>query len=209
MLSSLVLLALGAFQVTSATPLTQQVSEVIPGPGLPSLESLGLTSAELYAMPTPASNDTFRPLFQGGCGPSDAAYAPVNDIIACYNYLRNLGTTRCSVGGPGLPVVEMCRAGQAKILAQSNTGNDESSYCSDVACGVLWVINSCTRPQQDCAGEYPTSRQDNVILTFDQASRRLVVMAISLLGRLISTGRESSLHSGEITGINSSQQLVF
>jgi hypothetical protein len=41
----------------SATPLMARddLLEVIPGPGLPSLESLGVTSAELYAMGLPES----------------------------------------------------------------------------------------------------------------------------------------------------------
>jgi hypothetical protein len=51
-LSSLILL-----QVTSASPLqardTTQYPEVIPGPGLPSLEALGLTTAQLYETPLP------------------------------------------------------------------------------------------------------------------------------------------------------------
>ena len=50
MLSSLIVLALATLHLASATPLNQQVSEVIPAPGLPFLTSLGLISAELYAM---------------------------------------------------------------------------------------------------------------------------------------------------------------
>jgi len=156
-ISNLLVLSLAAFRITSANPLpgtTQQVPEVIPGDGLPSLESLGLTSAKLYAMGNPSAQTPkipFHTLFQAGCGPSDAAYAPVNDIIACFHYLDALGTTACGVPA-NYGVIQMCRAGQGQILGQSVTGNAESSYCRDVASGILWVINSCTRPQQDCAG---------------------------------------------------------
>lgn len=46
----------------------------------------------------------------------------------------------------------MCYSGNAQVIGQSITGNDESSYCSDVAYAVLSVVNGCTRPDQSCAG---------------------------------------------------------
>lgn len=64
--------------------------------------------------------------FDSRCGPADAAYTNVNGIIACYNYLKGLGTTRCGVGGNG--VTEFCRSGDAHAIGQSLTGHDESSY---------------------------------------------------------------------------------
>lgn len=54
---SAVLAAIAALQTASAMAIDDRaakVPEVIPGPGLPSLKSLGLTSAELYAMGKPA-----------------------------------------------------------------------------------------------------------------------------------------------------------
>lgn len=49
-----IMLALASFQATSALPAPETVyPEVIPGPGLPSLASLNLTSAELYQMGLP------------------------------------------------------------------------------------------------------------------------------------------------------------
>jgi hypothetical protein len=60
------------------------------------------------------------------CGPNDAAYTNVNGIIACYNFLRNLGGQACGVpaseGGS-----EFCRAGDAKIVGTSLTRRPESS----------------------------------------------------------------------------------
>ena len=64
-------------------------------------------------------------MFDPGCGPSEAAYTNVNGVIACYQYLKNLGTTRCAVGGG---VTEFCRSGDAHAIGQSVTGRDESSY---------------------------------------------------------------------------------
>ena len=50
-------LALTALQTAAALPAAVQVfPEVTPGPGLPSLASLNLTSAELYTKPLPSSN---------------------------------------------------------------------------------------------------------------------------------------------------------
>jgi hypothetical protein len=40
--------ALAALALVGAMPTEEDCPEVVPGPGLPSLESLGLTSADLY-----------------------------------------------------------------------------------------------------------------------------------------------------------------
>ncbi|KAF1935655.1 hypothetical protein EJ02DRAFT_415413 [Clathrospora elynae] len=155
---STLLLAIASFQAVSASPTVQArkeaYPEVVPGLGLPSLESLGLTSAQLYEMPRPepAGISIESAQFDSRCGPSDGAYTNVNGVIACYNYLRNLGTTRCGVVGRGIPVTEFCRSGDAHATGQSLTENDESSFCSDVAIGLLWVIDHCTRPDQSTAG---------------------------------------------------------
>lgn len=58
----------------------------------------------------------------------------------------------------------MCYSGDAQIIAQSITGNDESSYCSDVALAVLSVINGCTRPDQTCAGFNAANGNGNLII---------------------------------------------
>jgi hypothetical protein len=49
--------AFAHFHGTSAAP-APIAPEVIPGPGLPSLESLGLTSSYLYSLPRPVSDHT-------------------------------------------------------------------------------------------------------------------------------------------------------
>ena len=53
---SSLLLSLVSLQAVSASPIIEareDYPEVIPGEGLPSLESLGLTTAQLYEMPRP------------------------------------------------------------------------------------------------------------------------------------------------------------
>lgn len=181
-----IVLAVAFLQATVAMPTNEVAAvvvrnypEVVPGPGLPSLASLNLTSAELYEMvpvgkhptlpysspfptvqdhpltsppPTAAGVKTEAALFTLECGPEDAAYTNVNGLIACFNYLNALGTTSCGVPGYGNPVIQMCYSGDAQVIGQSITGDDESSYCRDVATAVLDVINGCTRPDQSCAG---------------------------------------------------------
>ena len=62
------LLSLASLQTISALPTTQNAvqsyPEVIPGPGLPSLESLNLTSAQLYEMPLPKPSMSSRSYFE-------------------------------------------------------------------------------------------------------------------------------------------------
>jgi hypothetical protein len=47
----------------------------------------------------------------------------VDGILACYHYLRSLGTQACTVGEN----TEMCRAGQAHVTGSALTGR-ASSY---------------------------------------------------------------------------------
>lgn len=57
---SAALVVIASLQTTSALAIDDRaakVPEVIPGPGLPSLKSLGLTSADLYAMGKPAGGE--------------------------------------------------------------------------------------------------------------------------------------------------------
>jgi hypothetical protein len=138
------LLGLAAFQGAMAAP--KVYPEVIPGPGLPSLAELGLTSAQLYEMPVPEGRQPQRPpshgnfansgtelsarameltkRFEGRCGPAEAAYTNVNDIIACFHYLNNLGTQACVANEN----TEMCRAGQAHIYGSALNGRTSSYW---------------------------------------------------------------------------------
>lgn len=56
------ILALTTLKTAAALPTSEQVyPEVIPGPGLPSLASLNLTSAELYQKKLPPSKRQSSP----------------------------------------------------------------------------------------------------------------------------------------------------
>ncbi|KAM3511614.1 hypothetical protein MY11210_004768 [Beauveria gryllotalpidicola] len=145
------LLVLG-LSLVSAAPAGEQYPEVIPGPGLPSLEELGLTSAELYQLPVPklpSADHTMSALYNPVCGPQDSRYTNVNGIIACYHYLNNLGTQDCKIDRE---TSHFCYAGDATVLGQARYWQGASSHCRDVAGAVLWTIDHCTRPDQSCAG---------------------------------------------------------
>ncbi|KAL2168769.1 hypothetical protein VTG60DRAFT_6878 [Thermothelomyces hinnuleus] len=120
------ILGLASLQGAMAAP--KVYPEVIPGPGLPSLAQLNVTSAQLYEMGLPeelqARAQDLERRFVGKCGPAEAAYTS-NTV--------------------------MCKAGKAHVHGSAMTGR-ASSYCRDVASGVLWVVDSCTRPDQTCAG---------------------------------------------------------
>jgi hypothetical protein len=77
--------------------------KVIPGPGLPSLASLNLTSADLYELDyhTILSDITSReesaplvPCFNLNC---DGQKCQATDAVACINYLAMLGSETCNM----------------------------------------------------------------------------------------------------------------
>jgi hypothetical protein len=68
--------------------------------------------------------------FDGVCGgtpPSERAYAPVGDLIACYNYLNSIGSHDCVVP-PGVNNVEFCRSGNAHVTGQSANYDPQVAY---------------------------------------------------------------------------------
>jgi hypothetical protein len=100
--------------------------EVIPGPGLPSLAELGLTSKMLYAIKPNLSNkepsaNLKRQVGYPWCNPIWSAKADGADITACYNYLNNLGQTPC-VASDAVSYVVMCTAGSGNIVGESRNG---------------------------------------------------------------------------------------
>ncbi|CAN8101007.1 unnamed protein product [Discula destructiva] len=120
---------------------------ITPAPGLPSVESLGLTMEDLNDPDFMAKNGLnrrvavretdFTPICDNG-NPQDT----VAGAQACMNYLAALGTTACVVSGYN---VVFCRASDGSDVGGSNIsgGSSASSYCSDVAIGGQWVINNC------------------------------------------------------------------
>ncbi|OAA34790.1 hypothetical protein NOR_08302 [Metarhizium rileyi] len=150
-LSSMIL-GLASFGV--ARGLAAANREVVPGPGLPSLAELGITSADLYNMGRPVessmSDTSFTSQYGAKCGPDGDAYVDVDDIIACYHYLRRLNQN-CVVPDNHKPSY-FCVAGAGKVTGQSVTPHSTSSPCRNVAKTVLWTIDHCTRPDRTVAG---------------------------------------------------------
>ncbi|OAA71187.1 hypothetical protein ISF_01738 [Cordyceps fumosorosea ARSEF 2679] len=151
---------------TAAAPAgatTEQQPEVIPGPGMPSLQELGVTSAELYqqGLPKPAELSVLSANFNPICGPNESRYTNVNGLVACFHYLQKLGTQQCKV--PSEHSV-FCRAGDAVVLGQAANLHGASSYCRDVATGLLYTIDHCTRPDKSCAGAQAAGGNGNLIV---------------------------------------------
>ncbi|KAJ6520980.1 hypothetical protein DFH09DRAFT_1193361 [Mycena vulgaris] len=115
--------------------------EVIPGPGLPSLASLGLTSADLYKrVPTSEEVSTLEARFDLLCGEVEPPCA-VADAVACFNFLNASGTTACTAKGEN---ITFCTAGSCKWVGSNISGGPSaSSFCRDVAAGGNAVINTC------------------------------------------------------------------
>ncbi|KAH9220070.1 hypothetical protein DL95DRAFT_456979 [Leptodontidium sp. 2 PMI_412] len=133
--------------------------EVIPGPGMPSLAELGLTSEQLYTT-TPnlreqyiltyghstslAFRNSFTTLYNGECRHCPDALANVDSVIACFNYLMSLGTSGCGVDRYNGK--RFCTSGNAKVDGLNYTpgqANPTKSYRSDVALAVQWIFNHC------------------------------------------------------------------
>ncbi|KAF3040206.1 hypothetical protein E8E11_003157 [Didymella keratinophila] len=155
------LLSLAA--VASAAPTVADprsgLPEVIPGPGLPSLESLGLNSTYLYSLGKPENlNDGEMTIMADAtCGSN---YGSVGNAIACYNYLNSLGERQCAVPDSQRSII-MCTAGDIHV---EGYGIGRSSWCKHVAQAVLWVIDHCTRPAQDTAGYAPAYGNGDLII---------------------------------------------
>ncbi|KAH7369504.1 hypothetical protein BKA65DRAFT_284 [Rhexocercosporidium sp. MPI-PUGE-AT-0058] len=120
--------------------------EIIPGPGLPSLAFLNLTSAELFAMPIPASALLGAPgsISERALEKRASCYDPrlscdINSAV--YNYLARLGTLACS--GTGL--FSLCYVGACSVQGRSRLGPNAfvASYCEHVAFGVSVVAYNC------------------------------------------------------------------
>lgn len=80
-----------------SNPIPKEFEEVIPGLGMPSLEELGLTSADLYEMsPVPLNTLQERALVKRAtCRVAGAAHCQTANAQACVNYLNSLGTRDC------------------------------------------------------------------------------------------------------------------
>ncbi|KAI0059297.1 hypothetical protein BV25DRAFT_1918544 [Artomyces pyxidatus] len=112
---------------------------VVPGPGLPTLAELGITSEELYARPP--SLQARAALYSPVC--QTYSTGDVDDVIACFNYLEAIGGNACTVDGDN---VQFCYAGDAQVTGSNESGYPSaSSLCSDVALGLQWIFTYCNQ----------------------------------------------------------------
>lgn len=105
--------------LVNASPIPKEIEEVIPGPGMPSLEELGLTSADLYEMsPVPLNSLEQRALVKRAtCRLPGTNYCQTGNAQACVNYLNSLGTRNCVA--QWFPPSDMCVAGQCHIYGKT------------------------------------------------------------------------------------------
>jgi len=141
--------------------------EVIPGPGLPSLASLNLTSAELYErVPTDEQLSILTAQFDLQCG-FPGPTCPLANAVACFNFLDALGQQACTVNGEN---VMFCTAGGCNWFGSNISGGPSaSSFCSDVAIGGDVVINSCQSGGTVC-GANAANGNGNLIVTISEES---------------------------------------
>lgn len=151
-----------------ANPVNVETDVVIqPGPGLPSVESLGLTTAELIEQGRTLAqeavslmNDNYN---NNTSSHSDLekrleptciynGYASPENVYACAGYLHNLGTNLCLGGGDGVVLCDARGHGGrngARVIGNTFTGKIMvSSWCSHVALAVFWMLDNCV----DCVG---------------------------------------------------------
>ncbi|KAF2827349.1 hypothetical protein CC86DRAFT_405483 [Ophiobolus disseminans] len=164
MLSHSILL-LACYHAASATPIVAERSmvdypEVVPGPGLPSLASLNITSAELYEIASQHS-DTASAMGNVPTTCGGELYAPYSHVDACREYLDKLGRQDCVVPDKGRQV--LCIAGEAQVYAESLSGRDETAWCSNVAFGVSLIMFDCKNAEK-VAGYTSALWNNNVLV---------------------------------------------
>ena len=146
--------AASAAAAAAATP----EYEFIPSPGMPSLESLGLSAADLFnktwvdelfkdtpnPVATTSNNGTFSASWVASCDRDSRDLAPVNAIRACAAYLWALNRQACVGKNHPVQFVKM-REGNyhAVVHGISVRSGPATSYCRDCASPVYWVADHC------------------------------------------------------------------
>jgi hypothetical protein len=134
---------------------TPEPFEVLPGPGMPSLESLGITSADLFN--TTFVDELLAPLRATAAEETSSISrrwtdqcdrdprGPTGGVLACAAYLVALNTRDCTATNT---VRRMCTSNAdgftAIVEGISIKVGSTRSYCRDAAQGVYWVANRCT-----------------------------------------------------------------
>ncbi|KFY75153.1 hypothetical protein V499_04852 [Pseudogymnoascus sp. VKM F-103] len=143
-----------AILLTASVVSAINIPEVIPGPGLPSLASLNLTSEALHAMgpieippdyhigdvkPTSKRDNPTPPacIYYGG------ALIDRANMLSCVNFLYALGTTPCTLSNSAASA-QWCNVGNVALYGWNwHNLPTVPSYCSDVAIAAQWVYNNC------------------------------------------------------------------
>ncbi|KAH9477676.1 hypothetical protein JR316_0009902 [Psilocybe cubensis] len=113
--------------VASLSP-TSEVPQVIPGPGLPSLESLGLTSSDLHV--DHLKRDlTARKAEMITCEDFEGSMVSAANAQACINYLNSIGTTSCGVPADSSDVI-FCETADAYIWGTNLWGAGQAETAS-------------------------------------------------------------------------------
>ena len=79
-------------------------------------------------------------LYDAQCySPSEATPGSVGGAVDCANYLTSLGTQDCRTDGSTV----MCSSGRTMVRGIALGDDSASSFCSDVAVAVGWVLDNC------------------------------------------------------------------
>ncbi|KAJ7189366.1 hypothetical protein GGX14DRAFT_485149 [Mycena pura] len=170
-INHLLALTLCAFGLANAFPTAEEYPEVIPGPGLPSLASLNLTSAELYQrVPSPDIVKRLERRFNLIC--NQVPQCSVSDATACFNFLNALGHQACTVPDPFLSNILFCTAGGCNWGGTNfkEGGGLVSSFCSDVATGGAAVVFGCSQSNGLVSGSNAANGNGDLVVTITSQS---------------------------------------
>ncbi|KAK7053661.1 hypothetical protein R3P38DRAFT_3170996 [Favolaschia claudopus] len=165
-INQLLALTLCAVGFANALPNTKEFPEVIPGPGLPSLASLNLTSAELYQrVPSPDVVKGLERRFSLIC--NNVQECSTSDASACFNYLNGLGHQACTVPNVYLAGNTFCTAGGCHWYGSNwkEGGGLVSSYCSDVATGGAAIEFGCSQTNGLVSGSNAANGNGDLVVT--------------------------------------------
>lgn len=150
---------------------TADYPRIIVPPFFPSLESLNLTDAQLYAMSMPPFKyDTASANFETSCiHEEEALVSPtlshigsdsrigntqtrVDDLRHCYKYIMHFGHKQCSVpSSRHTKKVQFCGTlSGTKVVGLDNarSGRGVSIWCEHVAMGLEAIFSRCERADQ-------------------------------------------------------------
>jgi len=133
------------------------LTPIEPGPGLPSLQSLNLTWAQLIdRRPPVAATDDDAGLASRDVEKRWVSYCTYNDPINwsdsehCWSYLYGLGSTVCGVNNGGV----FCRSGAVSWLGITEDQGYHTTSCRDISDSGRWVLDYCWSNSQRVEGAH-------------------------------------------------------